>query len=52
MGHVVGFGKVCPEAAKVDAVRNFEQPTATSKVRSFLGHTDSSFPTIPPLQFR
>ena len=39
LGHVVGSGEVCPEAAKIDAVKNFEQPATKSQVRSFLGLT-------------
>ena len=37
LGHVVGSGRVCPEAAKIQAVRSFEQPVTKSGVRSFLG---------------
>ena len=39
LGHVIGSGKVCPESAKIEAVRNFEQPTTKTRVRSFLGLT-------------
>ena len=37
--HVIGSGTVCPQSAKIEAVRNFEQPTTKTKVRSFLGLT-------------
>ena len=39
LGHVIRSGTVCPELAKIEAVRNFEQPTTKMKVRSFLGVT-------------
>ena len=39
LGHVIGSGKVCPESAKSEAVRKFEQPTTKTRVRSFLGLT-------------
>lgn len=39
LGHVIGSGKVCPEVAKIQAVKNFEQPTSKTRVRSFLGLT-------------
>ena len=39
LGHVIGSGKVCPESAKIEAVRKFEQPTTKTRVRSFLGLT-------------
>lgn len=39
LGHVVGSGRVCPELAKVEAVKNFELPTTKTAVRSFLGLT-------------
>ena len=38
-GHSVRSGRVCPEDVKVEAVRNFEQPTTKTQVRSFLGLT-------------
>ena len=39
LGHVIGSGKVRPEVAKIQAVKNFEQPTSKTRVRSFLGLT-------------
>ena len=39
MGHVIGSSKICPEAAKVEAVKDFEEPATKSGVRSFLGLT-------------
>ena len=39
LGHVIGSGKVHPEVAKIQAVKNFEQPTSKTRVRSFLGLT-------------
>ena len=39
LGHVIGSGKVCPESAKIEAVRKFEQPKTKTRVRSFLGLT-------------
>ena len=37
LGHVVGNGGVCPEAAKVLAVDAFPQPQTKKQVRAFLG---------------
>ena len=37
LGHLVGGGMVQPEAAKVEAVRNFPVPTTKKQVRTFLG---------------
>ena len=39
LGHVIRSGTICPQSAKIEAVRNFEQPTTKTKVRSFLGLT-------------
>ena len=37
LGHVVGEGCVRPEQAKVEAVREFQQPRTKKDVRAFLG---------------
>ena len=37
LGHVVGSGRVSPEEAKVQAVRDFDTPKTKTQVRSFLG---------------
>ena len=47
LGHVIRSGTVCPESAKIEAVRNFEQPTTKTKVRSFLGVTGYNRKFIP-----
>ena len=39
LGHIVGGGEVRPEAAKIQAVANFPQPTTKKDVRAFLGLT-------------
>eukprot|EP00795_Rhopilema_esculentum_P006818 gene6818-12410_t len=39
LGHIVGNGKVRPEADKVKAVRDFLRPESKKQVRSFLGLT-------------
>ena len=39
LGHVIGSGRVCPELAKIEAIKNFEPPTTKTGVRSFLGLT-------------
>jgi len=39
LGHRVGSGKVRPEDVKVQAIRNFIQPTTKKHVRAFLGIT-------------
>ena len=39
LGHVVGSGRVRPEAAKIRAIQTFEPPETKSSVRSFLGLT-------------
>ena len=39
LGHVVGGGLVQPEAAKLEAVRNFATPRTKKEVRAFLGLT-------------
>ena len=31
VGHLVGSGRVCPEDIKVEAIRNFEQPTTKTR---------------------
>ena len=36
LGHVVGEGCVRPEQAKVEAVREFQQPKTKKDVRAFL----------------
>ena len=39
LGHVIGTGRVCPELAKIEAIKNFEPPTTKTGVRLFLGLT-------------
>ena len=39
LGHVIGSGKVSPEAAKIQSVQSFQRPTTKTGVRSFLGLT-------------
>ena len=39
LGHVVGNGRVCPEDAKVTAVKEFPKPKTKRQVRAFLGLT-------------
>ena len=39
LGHRIGSGRVCPEEAKVCAIRNFQQHCTKKQVRSFLGLT-------------
>lgn len=37
LGHVMGQGKVKPEAVKVQAVQTFQRPRTKKEVRAFLG---------------
>ena len=39
LGHVVGGGKIQPEASKIDVVDSFVVPTTKKQVRAFLGLT-------------
>ena len=39
VGNIIGSGWICRESAKVEAVRNFEQPATNTRVRPFLGLT-------------
>ena len=39
IGHIVGNGEVCPEVAKLEAVRQYPTPQSKKQVRAFLGLT-------------
>ena len=49
LGHTVGNGQVKPEIEKLDAVREFPQPSSKKKVRAFLGLTGYYRKFIPQL---